>query len=244
MKKIVAILLLIILVMSTLSPFAFAQFSNERAPLSKYFYNSFSKRMERMLENGTISSPVYVIFMALHYGLGLLGIILIPFVATYFLVKRKRTALRNKKLMQVLQQSDSSWEPKALHKHIKDSFYKIQQAIADKDAFKVKNLFEKSFYDEYDKILRQDRDNGTRCVILKLKLTKADPIQVFDHDDNNRDYVWYYIGFKKTDKTIVDGASQPAQKHEIVEYWKFVKRDNTWVLAKIAKQGEIPEFNY
>ena len=81
-----------------------------------------------------------------------------------------------------------------------------------------------------------------RNVLEKISLVSALPVAVYDDSDNSRDYIWFYIKGRMVDYTIdtdtqliVEGRTTPAS---FVEYWKFVRKENNWVLDSILQKNE------
>ena len=79
-------------------------------------------------------------------------------------------------------------------------------------------------------------------VLENITLLQALPVAVHDDPDNSRDYIWFYIKGKMVDYTIdtttqlkTDGNMSPST---FVEYWRFVRKDDSWVLNKILQKDE------
>ena len=81
-----------------------------------------------------------------------------------------------------------------------------------------------------------------RNVLEKISLVSALPVAVYDDSDNSRDYIWFYIKGRMVDYTIdtetqliVEGSTSPSS---FVEYWKFVRKNDSWVLSNILQKNE------
>ena len=75
-----------------------------------------------------------------------------------------------------------------------------------------------------------------------VKLVRAYPIAVHNEPGSENDYIWYYIEgsmtgyYVDTDTgNVVRGNIRPER---FIEYWKFVKRENRWVLDEIMQKDD------
>ncbi len=257
MKRIIAIVLVLVLLMCTLTPFAFARAGSGGGGGGGFGrIHRFSRRLDifKLLDNPLPYGAYYLVLLAyllLYFGV----IIAFPLFAIKTIVKRTKKIKRNKELLLLLGKNDSSFNPQQLQRHVENTYFEIQKAWSDNQIFRVKHLMDDSLYEEFLELLKQNERMGKRNVLSKIKLLRAEPLQVFDHSDDSRDHIWYYIKGKMVDKTVyVDSQSTDSELKNIfcsdknpsrfVEYWKFIKKDDNWVLAKIAQKYELPEFDY
>lgn len=257
-KRVIAILLLIVLLMSAIAPFAFARAGGGGGGGGGGGFSRirrFGRHIDafKVLDDSLPIGAYYLVFfvyLLLYFGM----IIAFPIFAVKVIIKRKRKVKRNKQLLLLLGKNDSSFNPQQLQKHVENTYFEIQKAWSDNQIFRVKHLMDDNLYEEFCELLRQNERMGKRNILSKIKLLRADPIQVFDHSDDSRDHIWYYIKGKMSDKTVfIDSQdtdselknmfSSEKNPSRFVEYWKFVKKDDSWVLTKIAQQHEMPEFN-
>ncbi len=82
-----------------------------------------------------------------------------------------------------------------------------------------------------------------RNVLKNIKLLDAKPVGIKHYKDNSKDVVWFYISGSMIDYTIdektheiVDGQTR---NNSFVEYWRFIKKDNSWVVDLIMQDDEI-----
>ncbi len=258
-KRIIASLLIIVLLMCAFAPFAFARAGGGGGGgggSSGRTLHRFARRVDIF---NVLDDPfpigayylIYFVYLLFYFG----ALIAFPFFAIKMIIKRKRKTKSNKQLLLLLSENDLSWNPKKLQNHIEDTYFQIQKAWSDNQLFRVKHLMDDKLYEEFLELLKQNERMGKRNVLSKIRLLRADPIQVFDHSDDSRDHIWYYIKGKMVDKTVyIDSPNNDAEISNLffsskttsrfVEYWKFVKRNDTWVLSKIAQKDELPEFKY
>ena len=83
-----------------------------------------------------------------------------------------------------------------------------------------------------------------RNILKKIKLINLKPVSVIDDEDDSKDLIWFYIKGSMVDYTIntktneiIDGKNT-ILGIPFVEYWKFVRKDNKWVLSKILQSDE------
>ena len=101
---------------------------------------------------------------------------------------------------------------------------------------------------------RSDREKaqmfsmGEQNVLEKIRLLQALPVAVHDDRDDSRDFVWFYIKGRMVDYIIdtekqmkVSGSTSPAS---FVEYWKFTRRENNWVLSQILQKNEAEQIPF
>ena len=82
--------------------------------------------------------------------------------------------------------------------------------------------------------------NGCKWDIRELINLK--PISIYDDEDDSKDLIWFYIKGKMVDYIINTETNEKIEGNDysksFVEFWKFVKKDNKWVLAKILQKDE------
>ena len=155
------------------------------------------------------------------------------------LTKRSRKA---KKLMKQMTQSDNAWKFKEVSVDVEDAYMAIQEAWANMDMTPVKRYMSDELFDKFQTQLNWTKYKNQKHVMENIQLLKALPVAVHDDSDNSRDYIWFYIKGKMIDYTlntetqsVVEGSTIAAS---FVEYWKFVRKDNRWVLDKILQKDE------
>ena len=88
------------------------------------------------------------------------------------------------------------------------------------------------------------RIGNKRNILKKIKLINLKPVSVIDDEDNSKDLIWFYIKGSMVDYTIntitneiIDGNNS-IFGIPFVEYWKFVRKNDKWVLSKILQADE------
>ena len=175
-----------------------------------------------------------------------LQIILLPFLffssSILFFVKLTKRSRKSKKLMKQLMQSDNAWKYKDISATVSDSFYAIQTAWANMDMSSASHYMSEDLFNSFQTKLSWMEYRNKKNVLENITLLQALPVAVHDDPDNSRDYIWFYIKGKMVDYTIdtttqlkTDGNMSPST---FVEYWRFVRKDDSWVLNKILQKDE------
>ena len=86
--------------------------------------------------------------------------------------------------------------------------------------------------------------NNKRNVLKNISLVDIKPISVNDDDDDDKDFVWFYIKGRMIDyimDTRTDDFLEGSKySKSFVEFWKFVRKGkNKWVLTKIKQKDEL-----
>ena len=172
-------------------------------------------------------------------------IIMLPFAlggSIVFALRLSKRARKSKKLMKEIAKSDNAWKFKDIEAYVKEGFYKIQVAWSEGDMLPAREYMSKELYDSFQTKLRWMRLRSEQNVIRDIKLIDALPVSVQDSSDNSMDHIWFYIKAKMIDYTIntetnakVEGSTAPTK---FVEYWQFVREDDCWVLNKILQEDE------
>lgn len=149
----------------------------------------------------------------------------------------------SKKLMKMLSKKDSAWKYKDLQKYVRNAYFLIQQSWTELDMTPAKYVMSEELFNDYQEQLKQMRYKHKRSVLEKIKLIEAVPVSVYDNDDDDLDFVWFFIHGKMIDYTIdtytkemLDGKKSET---EFGEYWKFDRtKDGSWVLEKILQKNQ------
>lgn len=176
----------------------------------------------------------------------ILQIILLPFLffssSILFFVKLTKRSRKSKKLMKQLMQSDNAWKFKDISATVKESFYSIQTAWTNMDMTTASQYMSEDLYNSFQTKLSWMEYRNKKNILENINLIQALPVAVHDDPDNSRDFIWFYIKGRMIDYTIdtttqlkIDGKVSPAT---FVEYWRFVRKDDTWVLNKILQKDE------
>ena len=176
----------------------------------------------------------------------ILQAILFPFVlfssSIIFFVKLTKRSRKSKKLIKQLMKSDTAWKFKDISATVRNSFYAIQNAWTNMDMTPASQYMSEDLFNSFQTKLSWMDYRNEKNVLKDITLLQALPVAVHDDPDNSRDFIWFYIKGKMIDYTIdtttqlrTDGKMSPVT---FVEYWRFVRKDNTWVLNKILQKDE------
>lgn len=182
----------------------------------------------------------------------LLYMILFPLVVFsssivfYFQIsKRSRKA---KKLMKAMQKSDQAWKFKDISASVEESYFAIQNAWADGDMTPAVPYMSADLLENFQIKLNWMKYKNQKNVMEKIRLIRALPVAVHDDADNSKDHVWFYIKGKMTDyildtqtHLVVEGSTSPSS---FVEFWKYIRKDDRWVLDKILQKNEEKQIPY
>lgn len=160
------------------------------------------------------------------------------------LINRKR---HSKKIMRLLSNKDHTWKYKNIQKRVVDTYYNLQKAWTNQNLKIAKDYISPELYDMYEIRIEWMKMRKQKNILKKIKLKKVVPIQLNDDKDDSKDYIWYYIKGQMIDYTInvstLEIVSGDTVKSTFVEYWKFGKSNNKWVLKQIIQkkdQDKIP----
>ena len=144
--------------------------------------------------------------------------------------------------MKQMKKSDSAWKYGQVSSDVEEGFLAIQQAWTNMDMSTASQYMSDELLDSFQTKLNWMKYKNQRNVLEKISLVSALPVAVYDDSDNSRDYIWFYIKGRMVDYTIdtdtqliVEGSTTPSS---FVEYWKFVRKNDRWVLSHILQKNE------
>lgn len=161
------------------------------------------------------------------------------------LTKRSRKA---KRLMKQMRQGDSAWKYHDISAQVEEGFLAIQQAWTNMDMSTAAPYISNELRDSFQTKLNWMAYKNQQNILKKIQLVKALPVAVHDDADNSRDFIWFYIKGRMIDYTVdtgthemIDGSTGVSS---FVEYWKFIRRGNKWVLDQILQKDEQDEIPF
>jgi len=165
-------------------------------------------------------------------------------ISIVFYVKVLRSSINNKKYIKLLGKKDISWNYKDLENQVIDAFYSIQESWTNMDMKPSKKYMSKDLYESFIIKLNFMEMNNKRNVLKNIRLVDIKPISVNDDDDDDKDFVWFYIKGRMIDyimDTRTDDFLEGSKySKSFVEFWKFVRKGkNKWVLTKIKQKDEL-----
>ena len=145
-------------------------------------------------------------------------------------------------------QGDNAWKFKDISDTVSNSFYAIQTAWADLDMTPASQYMSDDLFDRFQAKLNWMKYRKEKNILERVQLLHVLPVAVHDDSDNSRDFVWFYIKGKMVDYTIntetqlkISGSTAPAS---FVEYWQFIRKENTWVLNEILQKDEADQIPF
>ena len=180
---------------------------------------------------------------------GIIAILLLPLffiysaIITYLVAKRNK---ESKSLLDQLAKKDSSWSLDKIRSQIKISFFKIQEAWMERDQDIAKDFMSEKLYQKHkaqtDEMILKNRKN----ILEGIKLRELKIVEVADYEDDSRDRIWVYIkgsmidyAIDTTNNKVVSG--DPNEAEHFCELWKYVRRNNNWVLDEIDQKVDISD---
>lgn len=150
--------------------------------------------------------------------------------------------------MKKFEKDDDEWNYSKIKKDITDCFYNVQKAWMERN----QNLAKKYMSEEIYNLHKRKTDwliiKGEKNILNKIELLKINPLGAIDSEDDFQDVLWVNIKASMIDYTlnlknneIING--DPCNSHEFEEFWKFIRRNNRWVLDEIRQVDEIEDID-
>lgn len=162
-------------------------------------------------------------------------------IVLYF--KTLRSAFNSKRYMKMLSKKDIAWKYKDIEKQVIQTFYIVQEAWTNMNMKPAKKYMSKELYETFEGKLEWLEVGNKRNVLKKIKLINLRPVSIHDDENDNKDLVWFYINGSMIDYMIdtetnekIEGNSSFAMP--FVEFWKFTRKGNKWILSKILQSNE------
>ena len=189
---------------------------------------------------GNVSNrPTSIIGTILHH---IIFLILFFFTAILFYLKIIRASINSKRLLKLLDDKDKSWNYRNIEQQVINTFYLVQESWTNMDMSASKEYMDDDLYETFNTKLEWMQMGNKRNVLKKIKLINLKPISIYDDEDDSKDLIWFYIKGKMVDYIINTETNEKIEGNDysksFVEFWKFVKKDDKWVLAKILQKDE------
>lgn len=186
---------------------------------------------------GKRNNPLYLILFII---VGAAIIISSSIIALMISYKRKKA----KKRIAEFERYDNTWNQELIKSRIETIFFKLQQAITERDLTIVKNYLTERMLKKQTELI-QDLINKKKINKLEsIKLIEANIISVTDFKDDNKDILSCHINGKMINylvdektKKIISGDSLHYKPFE--ELWHFRKQGNNWLLDDIDSTVNI-----
>ena len=202
----------------------------------------FRNRFRNNTPNGSPLALVFDIILYVFYVV----IAVSSVVVFYFNFLKSYIQLR--RFIKETAKSDNAWKYENILSDVKDAYYSVQNAWTNMDMSTAKDHMEESLLVDFQLKLDEMERLHERNVLEKIKLIKAVPVYVYDNENNENDFVWFYIKGSMIDYKINTDTQKKVSgtKHKVrfVEYWKFVRREDKWVLSKIAQEYQADQIPF
>ncbi len=180
----------------------------------------------------------------ISYILNLIIFLVITFIGSIiFYIKVLRSAINSKRYLKLLSKKDISWKYKNIEKQAITTFYSVQDSWTNMNMEPSKEYMSKKLYDSFVIKLNFMEVNNKRNVLKMINLIDIKPVSIYDDEDDEKDFVWFYIKGFMVDYTIntetkekIDGTEFPTS---FIEFWEFTRKGkDKWVLSKIKQKDE------
>lgn len=160
-----------------------------------------------------------------------------------FYFKVLKSAINSKRYLRILGKKEISWKYKSIEKQAIETYYSVQESWTKMDMTDSKKYMSEDLYDSFIVKLNFMEMNNKRNVLKKIKLRDIKPVSIYDDENDDKDYVWFYIKGSMIDyiintetNEVLEGKTYPTS---FIEFWKFTRKGkDKWVLTKIKQQEE------
>lgn len=189
--------------------------------------------------------PVSLLGRILNY---IIFLFLFFFTAIIFYVKVLRASINSKRLLKIMDDKDSTWNYKMMEKQVIQAFYSIQESWTNMDMTSSKEYMDDNLYEQFQMKLEWMKMGDKQNILKRIRLVDLKPISIHDDEEDDRDLVWFYIKGKMVDYTINTSTNEKIEGSNLsksfVEFWKFVRKEDRWVLAKILQKEEADKIQF
>lgn len=159
-------------------------------------------------------------------------------------LKVLRSSFNSKKYLKMVSNKDITWKYKNIEKQVIQTFYVVQRAWTDMNMKSAKEYMDENLYESFRQKLEWMEVGNKRNILKRIKLINLKPISVHDDEDDMKDLVWFYINGSMVDYMINTKTNEIIEgKNSLigipfVEFWKFTRKDDKWVLSEILQVNE------
>jgi len=185
-------------------------------------------------------------------GGGIVTFILLPIlliysaIITHLVVKKNREC---QKLLLIAAARDPAWNADAIKARIEQAFFKIQQAWMERNQDLAAEYMSPRLYAKHKMQTDAMIQNKRKNILNSLNLIEAKIVQIADYTNDASDSFWVYIKASAIDYEInevtgavVDGKDD--KSYPFAELWKFVRKDNGWVVDEIDQKVSIGDLSH
>ena len=160
-----------------------------------------------------------------------------------FYFKVLKSAINSKRYLRILGKKEISWKYKSIERQAIETYYSVQESWTKMDMTDSKKYMSEDLYDSFIVKLNFMEMNNKRNVLKKIKLRDIKPVSIYDDENDDKDYVWFYIKGSMIDyiintetNEVLEGKTYPTS---FIEFWKFTRKGkDKWILTKIKQQEE------
>lgn len=161
-----------------------------------------------------------------------------------FYYKVLRSTINSKRYLRILSKKEISWKYKNIEKQAIEAYYSIQESWTNMDMTPSRKYMSEDIYNSFMIKLNFMETSNKRNILKRIKLKDIKPVSIYDDENDDKDYVWFYIKGSmidyiintKTDE-VIDGKTYPTS---FIEFWKFTRKGkDKWVLTKIKQKEEV-----
>jgi len=180
----------------------------------------------------------------ISYIVNLITFLVVAFIGSIILyIKVLRSAINSKRYLKLLSKKDVSWKYRNIEKQAITTFYSVQNSWTNMNMESSKEYMSKKLYESFVTKLNFMEANNKRNVLKMINLIDIKPVSIYDDEDDEKDFVWFYIKGLMIDYTInteteekIDGTQFPTS---IIEFWEFTRKGkDKWILSKIKQRDE------
>ena len=166
-----------------------------------------------------------------------------------FYNKILKSSINSKRYLKILGKKEPSWKYRNIEEQAIETFYILQESWTNMDLNPAKPYMSEKLYDNFTTKLNFMEMCNKRNVLKKIQLKDIKPVSINDDEEDDKDYIWFYIKGKmidyiintKTDE-IIDGNTY---RMSFIEFWKFTRQGkDKWVLTKIKQKDEAHTINF
>lgn len=171
------------------------------------------------------------------------------FTTIMLYLKVLRSSFNSKRYLRMISKKDSSWKYKKIEKQVMNTFYIVQNAWTNMDMTSAKEYMEEALYENFQSKLEWMEIGNKRNILKRIRLINLKPVSVHDDLDDHQDLIWFYIHGMMVDYTIDTKTNKKIEGNHFVripfiEFWKFTRKGDRWVLSKIIQSNEKDQIHF
>lgn len=179
------------------------------------------------------------------------GIVACSASAGVFILKVKLGKKKTESIAAIkdLSKSDDNWDYKEIKKDIEEAFYKIGIAWMERNQDLAREYISDKLYDKHKSQTEWMMVRKEKNILENMTLLGAKPIGLKDCEGIDNDILWVHMKAKSIDYTIneetnevIEGQDNKSVRYQ--EYWKFIRKEDRWVLDEIRQIDDIDDLNF